>query len=207
MNNTLLRIDASSRHDGSVSRNIGDELVHALTQQPNVSVIHRDLANESVEHIRNQTIVGFYTPEDQLNDELRSALALSDQLINDLLQADTLIITTPMYNYSVPSVLKAWMDQVARMGKTFSFDGNKLVGLLKGKRAYIVVSYGLPGYVDGGASSSVDFVQPHLRAFLALLGIEDVNFITLEGTSVGEELLSAQTEKARNSIRRLVDAQ
>jgi FMN-dependent NADH-azoreductase len=143
---TILRIDASSRDQGSASRTLGDHLEQSLIARiPGAQPIRRDLATEPPPHVESATIIGYYTPPEAMTDVLRQATALSDALIAELRSADILLLTTPMYNFSVPSALKAWIDQVVRIGHTFSYDGANFTGLLTGKKAYVAWAVMRPG--------------------------------------------------------------
>jgi FMN-dependent NADH-azoreductase len=198
---TILRIDASSRLDGSYSRQIGDSLEKTLVAAtPGARVNRRDLGAQPVEHIRNLTIAGYYTPADKMTADLTKATALSDAVINEVKGASILLITTPMYNFSIPSVLKAWIDQLVRIGQTFSYDGKSFTGLLPGKKAYVVVAYGAGGYTNNGPFAAADFVQPYLRFLLGFLGITDVTFITVESTTGDADTIAREVKKAEDQI-------
>jgi FMN-dependent NADH-azoreductase len=197
----LLRIDASSRTEGSHSREIADQIVEALrTVHPLVSITSRDLAADPLEHIRNTTIAGFYTADDHMTAELRDATALSDTIIAEVEEADAILIATPMYNFSVPSALKAWIDQLMRINKTFAYDGKSFTGLLGGKKAYVAVAYGAGGYVANGPFAAADFVTPYLRFLLGFMGIGDVTFISVEATTGSPEVVAAERLKTKALI-------
>jgi len=190
----LLRIDTSSRINDSHSRNLADEVqAQWLAAHPDGVVQQRDLVKHAIGHIENNTIVGYYTPEEEMNDQLRQATAQSDELIAELMRADGLLISTPMYNFSVPSVLKAWIDQVVRINKTFGFsdDGN-LLGLVKGKPAYITVAVG--AQFTGTELESLDFLRPYLKTLLGFIGFNDVKFYSVECT-IRDENQFAQNKK------------
>jgi FMN-dependent NADH-azoreductase len=201
---TILRIDSSSRLDGSQSRLIGNSLEKALVGSlPGATVSRRDLGATPVEHIRNQTIAGFYTSAEAMTADLRQATALSDAVIGEVKAADILLITTPMYNFSIPSALKAWIDQLVRIGQTFAYDGKSFTGLLPGKKAYVVVAYGAGGYTNNGPFAAADFVQPYLRFLLGFLGITDVTFVTVESTTGDPDTVARELKKADDQIAAL----
>ena len=203
----ILRIDASSRVDGSCSRDLADQFISDwLRREPSTQVVVRDLVAAPIPHIINATIQGYYTPSDQMTLPLKAATALSDLLISEVRDADALLISTPMYNFSIPSALKAWIDQIVRIGHTFSYDGKSFAGLLPGKRAYVMVAYGAGGYVDGGAFAAVDFVQPYLRFLLGFLGMTEITFIPIEQTTADAATIVANREKARAAIAHAVAA-
>lgn len=197
---TLLRIDASARRDASVSREVADAFeARWRSEYPGGEVLRRDLAEEPVEHIREKTIQGFYTPKEQFTLDLEAATALSDRLIAELMRADTLLISTPIYNFTVPSSLKAWIDQVTRIGVTFGFNPEQgLYGLVEGKNAVVIAALGLP-YANTPLQEK-DHLRTYLEMWLSFLGIRDVEVIAVEGTSVGEDVL-AQNKAA--ALRRV----
>ncbi|KPH77387.1 FMN-dependent NADH-azoreductase [Bosea vaviloviae] len=203
----ILRIDSSARDSGSISRLVGDHLeARLVTTLPDTRIARRDLASTPLPHISNPTITGYYTPADQMTAELHDATALSDELIQELRSAEVLILTVPMYNFSIPSALKAWIDQVVRIGHTFSYDGVRFSGLLTGKRAYVICAYGASGYAAGGAFSAANFVDPYLRFLLSFLGIEDVTFVAVEATTAGEATLAANVDAAKRAINSALEA-
>ncbi|MGL5078383.1 MAG: FMN-dependent NADH-azoreductase, partial [Waterburya sp.] len=139
----ILRIDSSSRLQGSHSRELADYFQAIwLEKYPSDQVIVRDLVKTPVPHIADIAIAGFYTPKDQHTDAMTSATALSDELIGELQSADVLLISVPMYNFTVPSAFKAWVDQIVRIGHTFAYDGTNFTGLVTVKRAYVICAYG-----------------------------------------------------------------
>ncbi len=199
---TILRIDASSRNadGGSVSRAISDRIEKALAARPGTSVMRRDLATMPLPHIAAKTIAGFFTPDPEMTEELRTATALSDQLITELKSADILVLTVPMYNFSIPSALKAWIDQIIRIGHTFAFDGTSFTGLLTGKKAYVACSYGASGYASGQPFAAANFVEPYLRFLLGFLGIADVMFFSVEATTGGEDATRVNKNAAMMAV-------
>ena len=206
-NAIALRVDASSRATGSVSCTLGDYCEAAwLDRNPRDRVIRRDVAAEPIGHIADRTIAGFYTQADQFTADLRTATALSDLLIEEVQAADVLLLTLPMYNFSLPSALKAWIDHVVRVGHTFSYDGTGFTGLVTGRRAYVVCAFGAGGYLDGGPFTAADFVQPYLRFILNFLGIQDVRFFAVEGTVGDAATLAASTEWVKREIAAAVAA-
>jgi FMN-dependent NADH-azoreductase len=199
----LLRIDSSARVQGSHSRELGDYFERAWTQRfPTASVTRRDLAAQSVSHIENMTIAGMFTPPDQHNAEMTAALVQSDRLIAEIKAADALLITVPMYNFGIPSALKAWIDQISRIGHTFSYDGKSFAGLLGGKKAYIVIAYGAGGYTAGGGFAAANFVEPYLKFLLGFLGFDEVITYNDEATNTNPDGIAA----ARAAIQGQIDA-
>lgn len=170
MTQTILHLDASARHEGSVTRDLSQKLTKAFA---NATVTRRDLAANPVPQIDEQWVGATFTPPDQRSAEQKSALALSDILVDELEQADKIIIGTPIYNFSIPSALKAWVDQVARAGRTFEYTAQGPRGLLSGKEVIIAVSAG--GTAIG---SDIDFATPYLTHVFNFLGLTNVTFVT-----------------------------
>ncbi|MFT6541519.1 MAG: FMN-dependent NADH-azoreductase [Maricaulis maris] len=187
----ILRVDASMRREGSVTRQLADALTGRLTaSQPNATLTRRDLADNAPAFIDESWIGANFTPADARNDDQRATLARSDALVAELQAADTLVIATPIYNFAVPAALKAWIDLIARAGVTFKYTENGPVGLLTGKRAIIVLASG--GTQSG---SEIDFATPYLKHVLGFIGIHDVDIIAADQLGAGaDEKLAAASE-------------
>lgn len=171
MTSSILRIDASARREGSVSRDLADRIIARF---PGAHVTTRDLAPGLP--LIDETWVGAnFTPEAERSPEQRAALALSDDLIAEVKAADTLVIGLPIYNFGVPATLKAWVDQVARAGVTFRYSEAGPEGLLTGKRAIVIVASG-----GTEAGSEIDFATGYIRHVLSFIGIKDVEFVTAD---------------------------
>ena len=139
----ILRFDTSPRSTESVSRNLANKVEqHLLELDKKLFVKTRNLSTVGLPHISNDTITGFYTPTEDMTTELKEATTLSNELIHELKAADTLLISSPMYNFGIPSSLKAWVDQIVRINQTFSFDSSSFEGLVPVKRAVLVLAYG-----------------------------------------------------------------
>lgn len=191
---TILRIDASGRQDGSKSRALADALIEKLrAASPDAELNHRDVA-KGLPFVDAAWIEANFTPEEARTDDHRAALATSDNLVAELEAADIVVIATPMYNFGVPATLKAWIDMVARAGKTFRYTPEGPVGLLKGKKAYIVMATG--GTEIG---SEIDHASFYLRHILGFVGIDDV-------TLFGAGQLMAKGEAPVEEARAAIDA-
>lgn len=198
---TILRIDASARHAGSHSRRLGDAVIARLqASHPGHQIVQRDLAREAIPQISDQTIAGFYTPPAAMTPELTAATALSDRLIAELIAADILVISTPMYNFGAPAALKAWIDQIVRINHTFSYDGTSFGGLVPVRRAVLALSYGASGWAPGGAMAGMNFLEPYLTGLLGFLGVADVQVVRVEGTSGDPAPVEAQHAAALASL-------
>jgi FMN-dependent NADH-azoreductase len=180
---TLLALD-SSPLASSVSRELTREFIsNWRITHPSGQVIYRDLAANPPKTVDQGWIYAAYTPEEALQPEQKAALAFSNECIDELVRADEYVVGVAMHNFSIPSVLKLWIDQVVRAGRTFSYggsDGPK--GLLLGKKATILAATG--GVYDQGTPyAGMNFIDPYLRTILGFLGITDVTFVTAGGTA------------------------
>ncbi|MBL4628346.1 MAG: NAD(P)H-dependent oxidoreductase [Roseicyclus sp.] len=174
----ILRIDASARRDGSVSRDLTDQILGRLNA---THVTTRDLTT-SLPLIDEAWVGANFTPDDQRTPEQAEKLALSNQLVAEIQAADTLVIGLPIYNFGVPAALKAWIDLIARAGVTFQYTETGPVGLLDGKRAIVAVASG-----GTEAGSEMDFATGHLRLILNFIGITDVTFVTADRLMIDAE--------------------
>ena len=172
----ILEINAAARYEGSISRDLVADLVAALEDRfGSVAITRRDLG-KGLPFIDEEWVAANFTPDEERNDHHRRTLAQSDELVAELKDADVLVIGAPIYNFSVPAALKAWIDMVARARLTFRYTDTGPKGLLTGKKAYVVVpSGGVP------VGSDVDFATPYLRHALAFIGITDVEFVGAQG--------------------------
>ncbi|MEM9245569.1 MAG: NAD(P)H-dependent oxidoreductase [Cyanobacteria bacterium P01_F01_bin.153] len=201
----LLRIDSSSRLDGSRTRALADYLQAAwLAKYPDTEVIARDVVETEIPHIAQIAIAGSYTPPDQRSADMTEALALSDILINELMTSETLVFSVPMYNFSVPSALKAWIDQIVQINRTFTFDGTTYEGLVTAKRAFVICSYGAAGYVGDGPFSSLNFLSPYMEGLLGFLGVAQVQCFHLEGTAFDAETIAANVKQVQQEIDEVI---
>lgn len=194
---TLLRLDASARHRGSYSRDLADHFEAGWTRvHDGGRIVRRDLAIDPPPHLDQATVAAFGAgPGDS------KATSLSDLLIAELEAADDLLISSPLYNFGLPSPLKAYIDHVVRSGRTFRSGDDGAVGLLEGKTACLVTARG--GSVTPGVTD--DFQVPHLRAILGYIGISEVSTVTLHSTVTRPEDLGARMTFARQQIDDILD--
>ena len=185
MTQKILHIDASARLNGSVSRQLSAEVVERLGGD----VTHRDLA-EGIPQITETWVNATFTPADQRTDDQRDALSFSDELVGEIMDADVLVIGTPVYNFAPPAALKAWIDQIARAGVTFRYTDNGPVGLLEGKRAVIVLATG--GTAIG---SEIDFASGYLRHMMGFIGVHDVEIIAADRLMADAETALSSAKK------------
>lgn len=177
----ILRIDASARQADSVSRQLGDRFVHTLSQRRAAVVTTFD-ANSGAPFVSADWIGANFTPEADRDAAQRDEMAYSDARVAELKAADLVVITTPIYNFSVPATLKAWIDMIARAGLTFRYTENGPVGMLEDKRAVVLATSG--GTPIG---SEIDFATPYLKHVLGFVGIHDVSLIGAEGLAGAED--------------------
>jgi FMN-dependent NADH-azoreductase len=187
----LLHVDASILGANSASRQVSAAVVERLRQaKPDVQVTYRDLAATPLVHLSGEHVAAAMGAQPE-STAVQQELAESQAVLREFLDADTVVIGAPMYNFGVPSQLKAWIDRIAVKGKTFAYDANGPRGLAGGKRVIIAVSRG--GFYGAGApAAAFEHMETYLRAVFAFLGVTDLQIIVAEGLNVGPE----QREKA-----------
>jgi len=179
---TLLHLD-SSPLESSISRELAREFVKTWKAiHDNGTVIYRDLAVTSPKPLDAAWIAAAYTPADVRTAGQNAILALSDELISELENADEYVISVAMHNFTIPSSLRLWIDQVARKDKTFAYGSDGPKGLLTGKKATVLIACG-GDYKPGTPGEALNFVEPYLKTVLAYLGVTDVTFVTAGGTA------------------------
>lgn len=191
MAQTVLHIDSSARLTGSVSRDLTAQVVERLGAK---EIIRRDLA-APLPLLDEAWIGANFTPADQRTEAQKALLAQSDALIEELKSADTIVIGAPIYNFSVPATLKAWIDLVARVGVTFSYSAAGPEGLLKGKRAIVVITSG-----GTEAGSDIDYASRYLTHVLGFIGITEVDIVAADQQAIDA---SASLAKAQTAIAAL----
>lgn len=185
----ILRIDASARTSGSTTRQLTDQLVARFVEQGyGAAVTIRDLAATPPPLLTENWVGANFTDETERSDDQKAALASSDELIAELEAADTIVIGVPVYNFTIPAALKAWVDLIARARRTFRYTEAGPEGLLKGKKAYLVVaSGGVP------VGSEYDFATGYLRHVLGFVGITDVTVIAADQQMMDGEAVARAT--------------
>jgi FMN-dependent NADH-azoreductase len=195
---TILQVNASILSNEGQSTRLANEFVAAHRED---KVIVRDLARDPVPHLDAERFGAFIAKPEARTLQQDAFVAYSDELIGELKAADVIVLGLPMYNFGVPSTLKAYFDHIARAGVTFRYTEKGSVGLLTGKKAYVFAARG--GLYEG---TSRDTQTAYVRDFLAFLGITDVEFIYAEGLAMGETSRSASLSKAQAHIERLIPA-
>ncbi|WP_339522504.1 FMN-dependent NADH-azoreductase [Pseudomonas sp. EA_35y_Pfl2_R111] len=196
----VLVIESSARQQGSVSRQLTAQFIaNWQAANPADQIKVRDLAVDQVPHLDANLLGGWMTPAGQQSETEQAALALSNLLTDELLAADVLVLAAPMYNFAIPSTLKAWLDHVLRAGVTFKYSETGPQGLLSGKRAFVLTARG--GIYAG---SPQDHQEPYLRQALAFIGIHDVSFIHAEGLNLGGEFMEKGLNQAKAQLAQAI---
>lgn len=195
---TALVITSSALGEASVSSQLVAETVaHLRSHDPDLRIIPRDLGRDPIPHLNFDSATALRGAEPE-NAAQATARSLSDTLIAELKAADTVIIGAPMYNFGMPSTLKAWFDHVLRAGVTFRYSESGPEGLLKNKRAFVVLSRG--GFYSEGPAQVMDSQEPHLRNLLGFMGISDVTFLRAEKLAFGPEAREQAVDTVRQQI-------
>ena len=190
----ILKINSSAKINGSRSRELTQYLTEKLQSISSGNIIDRDLT-KNLQFLNEEMINRFYTPEESLNANDKKILAPSDNLTDELINSDIIVIGAPMYNFGISGMLKSYLDQICRLGKTFSTNPEGFEGLLKNKIAYIVITTG--GTPLGGAD---DFMTDYLKRVLGFVGIEDVRFFTVD------KFDPKQAEQAMQLVKQQIDS-
>ncbi|GAB3935236.1 FMN-dependent NADH-azoreductase [Mucilaginibacter myungsuensis] len=194
----ILHLKSSIMGTESYSVKLGDAIVAQIeAKYPGSTVEEVDLNTIDIPHLTPETLQTFFTPGDQLTDEQKSAIRFSNQAVDQLLSADIIVIGAPLYNFTIPSTLKAWIDHITRAGVTFGYGETGPVGKVLGKKVYVAMSSG--GIYSEGPGKENDFVAPYLQRFLGLLGMTDVTVFRAEGLKVPDVKEQAM-ERALDSI-------
>ncbi len=182
MKQTLI-VESSPRGPESASRRLAGKVRARLeAEYPEATMIERDLAKDKLPHLDEATLKAMTTRDPAEAKSLKDALHLSNQLTEELLASDLIVIASPMWNFGIPSSLKAWIDHVVRVGKTFNYADAGVEGLAKGKKAILVLASG--GVFSEGPWKPWDTVEPYLRQILGFIGINDVQTVRAEGMNI-----------------------
>ena len=207
----ILVINASARKGRSFSRTLTGTFAEKWEQKnPEDSVVHREVGQENIPHVSEAWIAGAYTPAHLRTAESEAALSVSDTLVGELKDADIIVLGTPMYNWSIPSSLKAYIDQVLRVNETVLIEPGKpdpYTGLLNNKKAFLLLVRGNTGYEPGGYNEHMNFQTNYLKTVFRIMGIHDVEVVLLNGAAHGEETSSAALAAARERIEELINSE
>lgn len=201
----ILQIDAGLFAEQSVSRNLSKKIVTRLQEQnPGAQVTLRDLIANPINHLDGEIIIAGGTEAAQRSERQQAELAVTEALLDEVFKADVLVIGAPLYNFSIPSQLKAWVDRIAQAGRTFRYTENGPEGLLKGKRAIIASARG--GVYSEGAAASMEHQESYLKTLLGFIGITDITIIRAEGVNMGDEKRAQAISAADEEIAELAEA-
>jgi FMN-dependent NADH-azoreductase len=198
---TLLHVDSSARHT-SVSRQLTSQFVETWKKEnPSGEVITRDLAATHLPLITDEWTQASFSEPEQWTGAQKAAIAASDELVAEILRADTIVIGAPMYNFTIPAPLKGWIDQIVRSKKTFSYGPEGPKGLLAGKKVFVITSRA-GAYGPGSPFEKADFQAPYLRFILSFIGLTDVTFIHAEhqGREGAESARQAAVAKIQQAV-------
>jgi FMN-dependent NADH-azoreductase len=203
----LLYITASLSGPNSKSGLIADEFLKAWQAANGAAHIeHRDLGAGAVPHLSGEHLKAWATPPERRSDSEIALIRESDPLIEEVEAADVIVIAAPMYNFAIPSTLKAWIDHITRAGRTFRYTAEgKPEGLLKNKKVFVIAARG-GVYGSDSPVKALDFQEPYLRAILGFNGLTDVTFVHVEGQSMGAENAAAGLVRARDRLSGIVSS-
>ena len=205
---TLLVINSSARLTRSVTRQLTDRFTKAWRAlQPDGEVIHRDVGLHPVPAISEAWIASAFSDPAQHTDAMRQALASSDELVSEIFRATTILIGAPMYNFGMPAQLKAWVDQIVRVGRTFNFNPatpeNPYVPLVPSKPLIIITSKGATGYDPGEPSAHLNFLEPHLETIFGLIGLTDISFVRVASEESNDDYFRQSLATAQRTVDQL----
>jgi len=205
----LLHIDTSPRGKRSHSRRLTQEFIEAWKQTyPDDRVTYRDLGRNPIPHVDEAWIAAAYSPPEQRSSQLQEAIRISDQLVDEFLAADMMVIGVPMYNFSIPSSFKAYIDQIVRIGRTFAFTPENAAEpykpLVLGKKMVIISVRGGSGFGSGGPLESLNYQTPYLSAIFGFIGVTDISLIEVEHDESGGQPFADSIAAARMQMAQLV---
>lgn len=201
----ILHLDSGIFTGQSVSRELSEHIVKQLQQQhPEAQLIYRDLVAQPINHLDAEILMAGNTEEDQRTERQQSELATTETLLSEVFAADLLVIGTPLYNFGIPTQLKAWVDRIAQAGRTFRYTEQGPEGLLTGKRAIIASARG--GIYSEGAAAAMEHQESYIKTLLGFIGITDVSIIRAEGLNMGDQLRSEALAGAHKEIADLAQA-
>jgi FMN-dependent NADH-azoreductase len=183
---SILLVTSSPRGAASHSTRVATELAQKLqAKTPGSKIVMRDLASDPLPHIDSDYSSGIYTPVESRSPRQHTVVGLSDAIVDELFAANAIVIATGLINFNISSTLKAWVDHIARAGKTFSYGAEGPKGLVTGKKVYIVIASG--GVYSSGPAAAFDHAVPYLKTALGFLGMTDVEVVRIEGVAMGPE--------------------
>jgi FMN-dependent NADH-azoreductase len=204
MSYSILNIETSPLGDYSVSRKVTAKILAELkAKHTDTNIVTRDLAVSPLPHLTGLTVGAFFTPAEQLTQDQAEALKLSDEMVDELFAADIIVIGAPMWNFGIPSSLKAWIDHIARAGRTFKYGASGPESLLPpGKKVFIASSRG--GVYSSGPMEVMDYQETYLKTVLGFIGLHDVMIIRAEGVGKGEEAVKNAMKTAEEQLKEAI---
>jgi len=201
----LLHLDSSPRGERSHSRHLSGLFVNAFKAvHPDLEVEYRDLGHNPVPHVDEAWIAGAFMPPEAQSPEMKERMQTSDELVDELIAADYVVLGAPMYNFNVPSTLKAYIDQVIRLGRTFGMDKGNYVALLPpGKKMLVITSRG-GMYRPGMPAAPYDLQEPFLKLAFGFMGITDITFVHADGLNFGDEQRDKSLAEAETALHEAV---
>jgi FMN-dependent NADH-azoreductase len=194
----ILNIVSSAKGDQSFSNKLSGGIIDKLlTVYPGSQVLTRDLATHPLPHLYGHQIAAVYTPADLRTAEHKEVLSKSDQAIQEIMDADIIVIGVPLYNFGIPSTLKSWIDHIARRGVTFSYEDGAPKGLVTNKKVYLAIASG--AIYSDGPMKSLDFTEPYLKGVLGFLGMNDIAAFRVEGLGM-PQLAETALPKALGAV-------
>ncbi|MBE7385126.1 MAG: NAD(P)H-dependent oxidoreductase [Leptolyngbya sp. SIO1E4] len=208
----LLHLDASPRRERSHSRRITQEFIETWkAAHPNDTVTYRDIGHNPIPHVTEDWIAAAFTPSEKRTEAHQNALRISDELVDEFLAADIYVMGIPMYNWTVSSGFKAYIDNIVRINRTWAYipDENPefpYKPLVHGKKMFVLSARGDGGFSPGGRNSQRDFLNPYLKEIFAMLGVTDITFVNVENDEYGGKRLADSLAFARIQIAELIAA-
>jgi FMN-dependent NADH-azoreductase len=194
----ILHIISSPRGEASLSIKLGNAIIEKIkAEHPGSTVKEINLVTQPFPHLEEAHLASFFTPAENWTPENIAAIKHSEDAIQEILDTDIIVIGAPLYNFSIPSNLKAWIDHIVRKGITFKYDENGAEGLIKGKKVYIALSSG--GIYSDGPMQPFDYAEPYLKFILTFIGLTDISVFRAEGSSI-PGMQDAALEKGISSI-------
>lgn len=202
---SILHIDSSPRGDRSKSRMLAKKFIDAWQDlHPDDAIAYRDLRQTPVPHVTEGWIAASFTAPEALTSEMAELLKFSDELVDEFLAADRCVFSVPMYNFSIPSNFKAYIDQVVRVGRTFMEENGQVKGLANGKKVLFITSRGVE-FEAGSPYEGWDSQEPALRYAFQYMGVTDIQFIHANGLDMGDEARKRGLDEAQSKIQELVN--
>lgn len=194
----ILEIISSARGAASNSTQLTHTIIEKLkAQYPGSTVTQRDLVQKKYPHLEESHLSAFFAPPENQTEAYKTAIQHSDEAIRELEEADIVVIGVPIYNFNIPSALKAWIDHVVRAGRTFSYGSGHPEGLLKNKKIYLAIASG--GIYSDGPMKSMDYAEPYLKWILGFIGLHDITTFRVEGVNM-PDLKETALQKALESV-------